>query len=94
MESHTGHRQLTNIYLLALTPLNEGRLATFDASISERAIGGAKERNLELIAAWIRDIHVHWLTATSHAITSVLDSVVDGACAGARTGAAMALLIT
>ena len=46
-----GHRQLTDVYLLALALSNQGRLATFDSTISLRAIEGAKEQNLELISA-------------------------------------------
>lgn len=45
-----GHRQLTDIYLLALSVSNEGRLATFDATISPKAVQGASARNLELLA--------------------------------------------
>ncbi len=44
-----GHRQLTAVYLLALAVSNQGRLATFDSTISLRAIEGAKEQSLELI---------------------------------------------
>lgn len=46
-----GHRQLTDVYLLALSVSNEGRLATFDSAISLRAVQGATPQNLELIAA-------------------------------------------
>jgi uncharacterized protein len=46
-----GHRQLTDVYLLALALSNQGRLATFGSTISLRAIEGAKEQNLELISA-------------------------------------------
>lgn len=46
-----GHRQLTDVYLLALSVSNEGRLATFDSAISIRSIEGAKPHNLELLAA-------------------------------------------
>jgi uncharacterized protein len=46
-----GHRQLTDFYLLALAVMNKGRLATFDSTISLRAIEDAREQNLELIAA-------------------------------------------
>ena len=44
-----GHRQLTDIYLLALSVSNRGRLATFDSTISLKAVDGAAERNLELL---------------------------------------------
>ena len=46
-----GHRQLTDVYLLALSVSNEGRLATFDSTISVRAVQGAAPDNLELLAA-------------------------------------------
>jgi len=46
-----GHRQLTDVYLLALSISNRGRLATFDASISLKAVAGAAAQNLELLAA-------------------------------------------
>lgn len=45
-----GHRQLTDVYLLALALANEGRLATFDSTISLRAVEGAQAGNLELIS--------------------------------------------
>lgn len=44
------HRELTGIYLLALAISNNGRLATFDPTISLKAIEGAKEHHLELIS--------------------------------------------
>jgi predicted nucleic acid-binding protein len=46
-----GHRQLTDVYLLALVISNQGRLATFDSTISLDAIEAAKKQNLELISA-------------------------------------------
>jgi toxin-antitoxin system PIN domain toxin len=46
-----GHRQLTDVYLLALSVSNHARLATFDSSISLRSVESAQLRNLELIAA-------------------------------------------
>jgi uncharacterized protein len=46
-----GHRQITDVYLLALVVSNQGQLATFDSTISLRAVEGAKAQNLELIAA-------------------------------------------
>jgi uncharacterized protein len=45
-----GHRQLTDVYLLALAVSNQGRLATFDSTILLEAIEGAKKQHLELIA--------------------------------------------
>lgn len=44
-----GHRQLTDVYLLALAVSNEGRLATFDSTISLGAVERAEGRNLEVI---------------------------------------------
>jgi uncharacterized protein len=46
-----GHRQITDVYLLALVVSNQGRLAAFDSTISLKAGEGAKAQNLELIAA-------------------------------------------
>ena len=45
-----GHRQLTDVYLLALSVSNRGRLATFDSTISLRAVEAAAAQNLELLA--------------------------------------------
>jgi hypothetical protein len=42
-------RQVTGVYLLALAIANNGRLATFDPTITLAAIEGAKEHHLELI---------------------------------------------
>jgi toxin-antitoxin system PIN domain toxin len=44
-----GHRQLTDVYLLALSVSNRGRLTTFDSTISLESVEGAAERNLELL---------------------------------------------
>ena len=46
-----GYRQITDVYLLALAVANQGRLATFDSSISLKAVEGAQPQNLDLIAA-------------------------------------------
>jgi toxin-antitoxin system PIN domain toxin len=46
-----GHRQLTDVYLLALSVSKESRLATFDSTISLKAVQGAAPQNLELLAA-------------------------------------------
>ncbi len=46
-----GHRQLTDVYLLATAVGNGGRLATLDRSIPLSAVEGAKPRNLALIEA-------------------------------------------
>lgn len=45
-----GHRQLTDIYLLALATKHQGRLVTFDRSIRHDAVTGASESNLETLA--------------------------------------------
>ncbi len=44
-----GHRQLTDVYLLALAVSKQGCLATFDSAISVRAVEHAEPRNLALI---------------------------------------------
>lgn len=41
-----GHRQLTDVYLLALAVHHRGRLATFDRQISSNAVADATSRNL------------------------------------------------
>lgn len=46
-----GHRQIPDVYLLALSVANEGRLVTFDSAISLRAVEGATVRNLEVLGA-------------------------------------------
>ena len=46
-----GHRQLTDIYLLALARAHGGRLATFDRSIPLRTVKGASANDLAVIAA-------------------------------------------
>jgi len=44
------HRQITDVYLLALATRMGGRLATFDASIPLRAVVGATPENLAVIS--------------------------------------------
>jgi predicted nucleic acid-binding protein len=44
-----GHRRVSDVYLLALAVAKEGRLATFDSTISLRTVESAEARNLELI---------------------------------------------
>jgi toxin-antitoxin system PIN domain toxin len=44
-----GPKQLTDIYLLGLAVQNDGRLATFDRSISAAAVKGAEQRHLIVI---------------------------------------------
>ena len=44
-----GHRQLTDVYLLALAVQNQGRLATFDRGIRPDAVAGATIANLALL---------------------------------------------
>lgn len=46
----TGHRMLTDVYLLGLAVRRHGRLATFDGAIPLRAVRDASPRHLELIA--------------------------------------------
>jgi uncharacterized protein len=47
----TGHRQLTDVYLLGLAHARGGRLATFDRSIPLRAVRSASVRDVVVIAA-------------------------------------------
>jgi uncharacterized protein len=44
-----GHRQLTDVYLLALAISNRGCLASFDSKIPLAAIDGAREHHLKVI---------------------------------------------
>jgi hypothetical protein len=44
-----GHRQVTDIYLLALAVENGGRLVTFDRSILPEAVAGASARHLKIL---------------------------------------------
>jgi toxin-antitoxin system PIN domain toxin len=44
-----GHKNITDICLLALACRNNGRLVTFDRSISRRAVVGAGPEHLEVI---------------------------------------------
>ena len=41
-----GHRQLTELYLLALAVKNDGRLVTFDGQIALSSVHGAHKRHL------------------------------------------------
>lgn len=45
-----GHRQLTDVYLLALATKHQGRLVTFDRSIRHDAVTGASKSNIETLA--------------------------------------------
>jgi uncharacterized protein len=45
-----GHRQLTDVYLLALAVAQRGRFATFDSAISITAVVGSAAHNLEIIS--------------------------------------------
>ncbi|HXW07670.1 MAG TPA: TA system VapC family ribonuclease toxin [Vicinamibacterales bacterium] len=45
----SGHRQLTDIYLLAIALKHGGRLATFDRTIPHKAVIGARRDTLEVI---------------------------------------------
>jgi hypothetical protein len=49
------HQKITDICLLALACRNEGRLATFDRSIPLKAVAGAKQENLVLLGAALRN---------------------------------------
>ena len=44
-----GSRQVTDLYLLALSARHHGRLATFDRSIPISAVPGAKARHLSVV---------------------------------------------
>ena len=45
-----GHRQVTDVYLLALAVRQGGRLVTFDRRIPVAAVCGASEADLAVIA--------------------------------------------
>lgn len=45
------HKQITDVYLLALAHHRNGRLATFDRSVPLAAVEGATSRHLEIIPA-------------------------------------------
>jgi toxin-antitoxin system PIN domain toxin len=47
----TGHRQVTDVYLLALAVERGGSLATFDRALSRKAVLGARATHLAIIAA-------------------------------------------
>ena len=44
-----GPRQITDIYLLAMSVQREGRFVTFDARVSSSAVAGARDEHLCLI---------------------------------------------
>ncbi len=46
-----GHRQLTDVYLLALAVRHGGRLATFDRSIVAQALPAARPDHLVVVDA-------------------------------------------
>jgi len=46
-----GHRQLTDVYLLAIAAQNDGRLVTFDRTIPLSAVAGATEDMLVVLGA-------------------------------------------
>ena len=46
-----GHRQLTDVYLLALAVRRDARLATFDRSIPSRAVRGVRSHHLVVVDA-------------------------------------------
>lgn len=45
-----GHRQVTDVYLLALAVHHGGRFVTFDQRIVLDAVKGARAENLEILA--------------------------------------------
>lgn len=47
----SGHQEITDVYLIGLAFRNHGKLATFDRSISVRAVSGASQKNLVVIAS-------------------------------------------
>ena len=47
----SGHRQVTDVYLLGLATKMKGCLATFDRSIPVKAVVGASRARLEIIEA-------------------------------------------
>jgi len=47
----TGHKKITDAYLLGLAVRNHGRLATFDRAIPLRTVAGAIPQNVILIEA-------------------------------------------
>jgi toxin-antitoxin system PIN domain toxin len=51
LQAITGHRQITDVYLLGLAVRHDGRLATFDRSIPLKAVVGAGAAHLELIGS-------------------------------------------
>ena len=44
-----GHRQVTDVYLLALAAHHDGRFVTFDRRIALDAVKGARAKNLEVL---------------------------------------------
>jgi hypothetical protein len=46
-----GHRQVTDVYLLAIARQRDGCLATFDGGIPLKAVAGARRDHLAVIAA-------------------------------------------
>jgi predicted nuclease of predicted toxin-antitoxin system len=44
-----GHRQITDVYLLALAVKNDARLVTFDARIPLSCVHGAQARHLVVL---------------------------------------------
>ena len=46
-----GHQKITDVYLLGLAVQHNGELATFDRSISLKAVVGARSEHLKLLGA-------------------------------------------
>ena len=44
-----GHRQLSDLYLLALAVRHEGRFVTLDGAVPLNAVKGAKKQNLTVL---------------------------------------------
>lgn len=45
-----GHRQVTDVYLLALAAHHDGRFVTFDRRVTPDAVKGARAKHLEVLA--------------------------------------------
>lgn len=50
-ERITGHRQLTDVYLLSLAVARDAQLVTFDRSVPWQAVVGAKASDLRILGA-------------------------------------------
>jgi hypothetical protein len=50
-EAISGHKQVTDVYLLGLAVRHQGRLATFDRSIPLKAVRGARADHLVVVGS-------------------------------------------